>query len=74
MSALQLVGRMPDNSTINFSNRTVIMERSVFNYPNKVFLMDSNYVFSLRYQVSNSDNMSYVRAFRISGNVNCTNI
>lgn len=75
MSSLQLIAKMADNNTVDFSNLTVIMERSIFNYPNKVFLMNSNYVFSLRYQVSNSsDNISYVRAFKINTNLTCTNL
>jgi hypothetical protein len=74
MSSLHLNAKLPDNSSIDFSNRTVVKERSIFNYPNKVFLMDKNYVFSVRYQVSSSDNSSYVRAFKIDTPLNCTQI
>ena len=74
MSSLHLNAKLPDNSSIDFSNRTLIKERSIFNYPNKVFLMDKNYVFSVRYQVSTSDNTSYVRAFKIDTPLSCTQI
>jgi hypothetical protein len=49
-----------DNITYDFNAFTVLMQRSVYNHPNKVFLMSENVVFSIRYQVSNSDNISYV--------------
>lgn len=74
MSSLVLKAKLSDNTTVDFSNRTLIKQRSIFNYPNKVFLMDKNYVFSVRYQVSNSDNSSYVRAFKIDTPLNCTQI
>lgn len=49
-----------DNITYDFNIFTVQMQRSVFNHPNKVFLMSENVIFSIRYQVSNSDNISFV--------------
>lgn len=66
---------MSDNTTADFNSYAVIMEKSVFNYPNKVFLMSRNVIFSIRYQVSNSDNISYVQAFRIvNDSSNCSQI
>lgn len=63
---MSLSAKLPDGSTVDFNSYSIIMEKSIYNYPNKVFLMSGNMVFSVRYQVSNSDNASYVQAFQIA--------
>ena len=66
VSKLELTAVDPQNISMDFNAYTLIKERSVFNHPNKVFLMEGNIIFSIRYQVSFSDNSTYVQAYRIA--------
>jgi hypothetical protein len=63
ISSLELTATTADNVTLDFNAYKLLSERSVFNHPNKVFLMEGNLIFSIRYQVSGSDTSSYVQAF-----------
>lgn len=75
VSSMLLSANMSDGSTADFNTYTMVMEKSVFNHPNKIFLMTGNMIFSVRYQVSSSDTFSYVEAFKITGDSsNCTQI
>ena len=75
ISSVELVANISDNTTMNFNDYEMLMERSIYNHPIKVFLMNKNVIFSLRYQISHSDNLTSFNVYQVAAdNQNCQKI
>lgn len=75
VSSLELTAVDSKNISQDFNAYSLVKERSVFNHPNKVFLMKGNVLFSIRYQVSFSDNSTYVQFYKVaSDDRNCSDL
>ena len=75
ISSVELVANMSENTTMNFNDYEMLMERSIYNHPIKVFLMNKNVIFSLRYQISHSDNLTSFNVYQVAAdNQNCQKI
>ena len=65
---------LPNGSVYTFKSEEVLQSYSIYNQPNKIFLMKGNVIVSIRYQFSPSDNTSTVTAVQIPGDVRCMEI
>lgn len=55
VSAVPLKLKLPNGTDYNFSGEDVLESKSIFNQPNKLFLLRGNIILSVRYQFSPSD-------------------
>lgn len=69
-----MTATLPNGSIYTFKSKEVLQSYSIYNQPNKIFLMKRNVIVSIRYQFSPSDNTSTVTAIQIPGDVKCMEI
>jgi hypothetical protein len=72
ISSLELTAAFPNGSLYTFSQADVLQTYSIYNQPNKIFLMKGNVIASVRYQFSDSDEGSSMTVTQIIGELNCT--
>jgi hypothetical protein len=74
VSSVPLQLRLPNGTDYNFSAADVLESCSIFNQPNKLFLLRDNIILSVRYQFSPSDAPFSVAVAVVEGGGECTEI
>lgn len=61
-----------NGSTFQFDDKDILVESSIYNQPNKIYLMKNNIILLIRYQFTPSDVASTVTITEIPTSSNCT--